>query len=150
MRPYRPRDQQKVVTLSCGYREWLHWVPLVVNQSLSLAKQWASLTELCTRQKASELLSPVPESDSYSCFAKVSKPAKATLGIILFINWLLAWSLIMSFPLCRACVQIHLNLCTFLIDCVSRLFCHLRDPQIGIFVSFLYVTSKWLVVDLCQ
>lgn len=38
------------------------------------------------------------DSDSYSRFAKVSEAAKASLGIIVIINWLLAWPLLVMSP----------------------------------------------------
>lgn len=78
----------------------------MVNQSVSLIKQWASLTELCTGQKTSELLWRVPEAViHFLVLPKSAKPAKASLRIIVIINWLLAVVGDVIFARCSICGQ---------------------------------------------
>ena len=122
-------DQQKVMTLACGFREWLQSVPIVVNQSVSLLKQWASLTELCTGQKASELPRRAPEAVIYFLVTpKSAKPAKASLRIIVIINWLLAIVVDVISVWCSVCCQMCSKvLFCILLMCMSHLLCHPRD-----------------------
>lgn len=126
-------DQWKVMTLACGYREWLHWVPLVVNQSLSLVKQWTSLTELCTQQRASEILWCAPESLIHTLvLPKSANPPKLLLGLssLLIGCWLDYWWCHFHFVQYESkCIW----MCLLFIDYMSDLFCHFRDPWVCIF-----------------